>query len=55
MKIKKLVSSELKMYIINPNEFTQMIKKQSLPERSQKKKKRTTKEDIEQEKTSEII
>lgn len=40
MKIKKLVSSELKMYIINPKEFTQMIKKKkSLSERSQEKRK----------------
>lgn len=38
MKIKKLVSSELKLYIINPKEFTQMIKK-SLSERSQEKRK----------------
>lgn len=35
MKIKKLVSSELKLYVINPKEFTQM----SLSKRSQEKRK----------------
>lgn len=55
MKIKKLVSSELKMYIINPKEFTQMIKKKEFIPKKSGKKKRTTKEDIQQEKTNEII
>lgn len=39
MKIKKLVSSELKLYIINPKEFTQMIKKRVYPKEVRKKEK----------------
>lgn len=40
MKIKKLVSSELKLYIINPKEFTQMIKKKRVyPKEVRKKEK----------------
>lgn len=37
------------MYIINPKEFTQMIKKKFIQKKSEKKKK-TIKENIEQEK-----
>lgn len=40
MKIKKLVSSELKMYIINPNEFTQMIKKNKVSPKEVRKKRK---------------
>lgn len=40
MKIKKLVSSELKMYIINPKEFTQMIKKKRVYLKEVRKKEK---------------
>lgn len=50
----KLVSSELKMHIIDPKEFTKMRKKKLIQKKSEKEK-RMAKEDTEQEKTDEII